>query len=132
MINETLNTPAKLQAALGLADVLLSSLPSDTPYQNFELRYVDYHTLMCSAAKCLNICMKKSYFLEEIIPSRKYLYEENTFVESILLFVGHWNMIARKGGAEDSAFYSLTRKLFYLWVNMIFPQKLISSYSPQQ
>ncbi|KAJ8444179.1 hypothetical protein Cgig2_030999 [Carnegiea gigantea] len=38
MINETLNTPAKLQAALGLADVLLSSLPPDTPYQNFEFK----------------------------------------------------------------------------------------------
>ena len=65
MINETLNTPAKLQAALGLADVLLSSLPPDMPYQNFELRYVDYYPLICRDAKCLNTCRKKNDFLEK-------------------------------------------------------------------
>ncbi|CAO2836960.1 unnamed protein product [Amaranthus hypochondriacus] len=42
MINETLNTPAKLQAALVVADVFLSSLSPDTPYQNFELRFKEW------------------------------------------------------------------------------------------
>lgn len=36
MINETLNTVAKLQTALIVADVYISALPKDTPYQNFE------------------------------------------------------------------------------------------------
>ncbi|KAL0356405.1 UNVERIFIED_CONTAM: Sucrose synthase 6 [Sesamum radiatum] len=36
MINETLNTVGKLQAALLIADVFVSALPKDTPYQNFE------------------------------------------------------------------------------------------------
>ncbi|KAL8166699.1 hypothetical protein V2J09_008198 [Rumex salicifolius] len=42
MINETLNTAAKLQAALLVADVLLSSLPQDAPYQKFELRFKEW------------------------------------------------------------------------------------------
>ncbi|GAB2287476.1 Sucrose synthase 7 [Dionaea muscipula] len=39
MINETLNTPENLQGALVEADVFLSSLPQDTPYQKFEPRF---------------------------------------------------------------------------------------------
>lgn len=39
MVNETLNTVSKLQAALVVAHAALSSLPSDTPYQSFELRF---------------------------------------------------------------------------------------------
>ncbi|GMH13223.1 hypothetical protein Nepgr_015064 [Nepenthes gracilis] len=42
MINETLNTPAKLQAALVVSGVFLSSLPEDTPYQNIELRFKEW------------------------------------------------------------------------------------------
>ncbi|KNA14329.1 hypothetical protein SOVF_108390 isoform C [Spinacia oleracea] len=42
MINETLNTPAKLQAALVVADVFLSSFSTDTPFQNFELRLKEW------------------------------------------------------------------------------------------
>ncbi|XP_048499057.1 sucrose synthase 5 isoform X2 [Beta vulgaris subsp. vulgaris] len=42
MINETLNTPAKLQAALVVADVFLSSLSPDTPFHNFELRFKEW------------------------------------------------------------------------------------------
>ncbi|KAL8547789.1 hypothetical protein ACS0TY_007212 [Phlomoides rotata] len=38
MINETLNTVAKLQEALVIAEVYISALPKDTPYQNFEQR----------------------------------------------------------------------------------------------
>ncbi|RDY04367.1 Sucrose synthase 5, partial [Mucuna pruriens] len=38
MINDTLNSAAKLQMALVVADAFLSALPIDTAYQNFELR----------------------------------------------------------------------------------------------
>lgn len=38
MINETLNTAAKLQLALIVAEVSLSDLPRDTQYQSIELR----------------------------------------------------------------------------------------------
>ncbi|KAF8378861.1 hypothetical protein HHK36_030210 [Tetracentron sinense] len=39
MINETLNTVRKLQMELVVAEVFVSSLPKDTPYQNFEQRF---------------------------------------------------------------------------------------------
>lgn len=39
MVNETLNTFSKLQAALIVAHAAVSSLPNDTPYQSFELRF---------------------------------------------------------------------------------------------
>ncbi|CAN4078436.1 unnamed protein product [Withania somnifera] len=39
MINETLGTVSKLQAALVVAEASISSLPTDTPYQSFELRF---------------------------------------------------------------------------------------------
>ncbi|XP_016560203.1 sucrose synthase 7 isoform X1 [Capsicum annuum] len=39
MINETLSTVSKLQAALVVAEASISSLPTDTPYQSFELRF---------------------------------------------------------------------------------------------
>ncbi|WOG92281.1 hypothetical protein DCAR_0311544 [Daucus carota subsp. sativus] len=42
IINETLNTVAKLQAALLLADVFLSVLPKDAPYQNFEQKLKEW------------------------------------------------------------------------------------------
>ncbi|KAL2939025.1 Sucrose synthase 5, partial [Bienertia sinuspersici] len=42
MINDTLNTPAKLQAAVVVTDVFLSSLSPDTPFQNFELRFKEW------------------------------------------------------------------------------------------
>ncbi|OMO59820.1 Sucrose synthase [Corchorus capsularis] len=42
MINETLNTAAKLQMALIVAEVSLSDLPKDTPYQNLELRFKEW------------------------------------------------------------------------------------------
>lgn len=38
MISDTLNTAPKLQMALIVAEVYVSALPKDTPYQNFELR----------------------------------------------------------------------------------------------
>ncbi|KAJ8549796.1 hypothetical protein K7X08_033503 [Anisodus acutangulus] len=39
MINETLSTVSKLQAALVVAEASISSLPTDTTYQSFELRF---------------------------------------------------------------------------------------------
>ncbi|KAF5737716.1 sucrose synthase 5-like [Tripterygium wilfordii] len=42
MLNETLNTPEKLQMALIVADVFLSKLPKDAPYQNFELSFKEW------------------------------------------------------------------------------------------
>lgn len=39
MINEMLNTVSKLQTALIVAEVFVSSLPKDTPYQSFEQRF---------------------------------------------------------------------------------------------
>ncbi|KAL0318669.1 UNVERIFIED_CONTAM: Sucrose synthase 7 [Sesamum angustifolium] len=42
MINETLNTVGKLQAALLIADVFISALPKDTPYQNFEQKLKEW------------------------------------------------------------------------------------------
>ncbi|KAE8713355.1 Sucrose synthase 5 [Hibiscus syriacus] len=42
MINETLNTATKLQMALIVAEVSLSDLPKDTPYQSLELRFKEW------------------------------------------------------------------------------------------
>ncbi|KAF8407495.1 hypothetical protein HHK36_006629 [Tetracentron sinense] len=42
MINETLNTVTKLQMALIMAEVFISTLPKDTPYQNFEQRLAEW------------------------------------------------------------------------------------------
>ncbi|KAE8021898.1 hypothetical protein FH972_007748 [Carpinus fangiana] len=42
MINDNLNTAPKLQMALIVAEVYLSALPKDTPYQNFELRFKEW------------------------------------------------------------------------------------------
>ncbi|KAF4354289.1 hypothetical protein G4B88_007418 [Cannabis sativa] len=42
MLNETLNTPAKLQTALIIADVFLSALPKTKPYQDFEARLKEW------------------------------------------------------------------------------------------
>ncbi|KAK0572437.1 hypothetical protein LWI29_031483 [Acer saccharum] len=42
MINENLNTAEKLQMALIIAEVYLSALPKDTPYQTFELRFKEW------------------------------------------------------------------------------------------
>ncbi|KAL9673132.1 hypothetical protein QQ045_029385 [Rhodiola kirilowii] len=42
ILNETLNTASKLQQALILAEVSLATLPTDTPYQNFELRFKEW------------------------------------------------------------------------------------------
>lgn len=39
MINETVNTASKLQTALIVAEVALSTLPKDKPYQDFEQRF---------------------------------------------------------------------------------------------
>ncbi|CAJ1970900.1 unnamed protein product [Sphenostylis stenocarpa] len=42
MINENLNSAAKLQMALVVADAFLSALPQGTAYQNFELRFKEW------------------------------------------------------------------------------------------
>ncbi|XP_073269629.1 sucrose synthase 5-like [Primulina huaijiensis] len=42
MINETLNTASKLQAALVIAEVHISALPKDTPYQNLEQKLKEW------------------------------------------------------------------------------------------
>ncbi|XP_009370579.2 sucrose synthase 5 [Pyrus x bretschneideri] len=42
ILNETLNTASKLQAALIVTEVYLSALPKDTPFQNFELRFQEW------------------------------------------------------------------------------------------
>ncbi|KAJ6752712.1 SUCROSE SYNTHASE 5 [Salix koriyanagi] len=42
MINETLNTVGKLQMALIVAEVYLSGLAKDTPYQNFEISFKEW------------------------------------------------------------------------------------------
>ncbi|KAJ4974327.1 hypothetical protein NE237_007501 [Protea cynaroides] len=42
MINDTINTVAKLEAALLVADVFVSALPKDTPYQKFDQRFVEW------------------------------------------------------------------------------------------
>nr|XP_004289566.2 PREDICTED: sucrose synthase 7 [Fragaria vesca subsp. vesca] len=42
MINDTLNTAAKLQMALIVSEVYLSALPKDTPFQNFEIRFKEW------------------------------------------------------------------------------------------
>lgn len=42
MINNTLNTPNKLQTALLLAEVFVSGLPKNTPYQKFEQRFQEW------------------------------------------------------------------------------------------
>ncbi|XP_022846824.1 sucrose synthase 7-like [Olea europaea var. sylvestris] len=42
MINETLSTVSKLQDALIVAEAALSSLPKDTPYESFEMRFKEW------------------------------------------------------------------------------------------
>ncbi|KAL0364466.1 UNVERIFIED_CONTAM: Sucrose synthase 7 [Sesamum angustifolium] len=42
MINETLNTVETLQEALMVAEVFISALPKDTPYQNFEQKLKEW------------------------------------------------------------------------------------------
>ncbi|XP_068303248.1 sucrose synthase 5-like [Pyrus communis] len=42
ILNETLNTASKLQAALIVTEVYLSALPKDTPFQTFELRFKEW------------------------------------------------------------------------------------------
>ncbi|KAL8550080.1 hypothetical protein ACS0TY_008782 [Phlomoides rotata] len=42
MISESLDTVSKLQNALIVAEAALSSLPKDTPYQSFELRFKEW------------------------------------------------------------------------------------------
>ncbi|KAG5064235.1 hypothetical protein JHK85_005418 [Glycine max] len=42
MINDSLNSAAKLQMALVVADAFLSGLSKDTAYQNFELRFKEW------------------------------------------------------------------------------------------
>ncbi|KAB2611950.1 sucrose synthase 5-like [Pyrus ussuriensis x Pyrus communis] len=42
ILNETLNTALKLQAALIVTEVYLSTLPKETPFQNFELRFKEW------------------------------------------------------------------------------------------
>ncbi|XP_042039342.1 sucrose synthase 7-like [Salvia splendens] len=42
MINENLNTVSKLQGALIIAEAALSSLPKDTPYQSFGMRFKEW------------------------------------------------------------------------------------------
>ncbi|KAM1715279.1 hypothetical protein ACFX12_025780 [Malus domestica] len=42
ILNETLNTASKLQAALIVTEVYLSDLPKDTPFQNFELSFKEW------------------------------------------------------------------------------------------
>ncbi|KAL7201770.1 hypothetical protein ACSBR1_033467 [Camellia fascicularis] len=42
MINENINTVSKLQAGLIVADVYVSALPNDTPYQNFEQKLKEW------------------------------------------------------------------------------------------
>ncbi|XVE72025.1 hypothetical protein DITRI_Ditri11bG0005600 [Diplodiscus trichospermus] len=42
MINETLSTAAKLQMALIVAEVSLSDLPKDIPYESLELRFKEW------------------------------------------------------------------------------------------
>lgn len=40
MINETLNTASKLQGALVVAEVALSAVAKEAPYEGFELRWI--------------------------------------------------------------------------------------------
>ncbi|KAL7248519.1 hypothetical protein ACSBR2_003285 [Camellia fascicularis] len=42
MINENINTVSKLQAGLIVADVYVSALPKNTPYQNFEQKLKEW------------------------------------------------------------------------------------------
>ncbi|KAJ7960031.1 Sucrose synthase [Quillaja saponaria] len=42
MINDTLNTAAKLQLALIVSEVYLTALPKDTPFSTFELRFKEW------------------------------------------------------------------------------------------
>ncbi|CAI9113306.1 OLC1v1013880C1 [Oldenlandia corymbosa var. corymbosa] len=42
MINENLNTVAKLQTALILAEIYVSAMPKDTPYQNFDQKLKEW------------------------------------------------------------------------------------------
>lgn len=39
MINQTLDTVAKLEAALIVAEVYISALPKETPFQEFQQRF---------------------------------------------------------------------------------------------
>ena len=54
MINETLNTAAKLQSALIVAEAALLTLPKDTPYQDFEQRWL----ILIFISKKIMVCVE--------------------------------------------------------------------------
>lgn len=45
MLNDKLQSPRALQSALRKAEQYLLSIPADTPYSEFNNRYVDLHLL---------------------------------------------------------------------------------------
>lgn len=54
MINETLDTVDKLQAALIVAEVSISDLPKDTPYQEFQQRsFLSFNVMLWQVGNCL-------------------------------------------------------------------------------
>ena len=72
MINETLNTPTKLQGALVVADVFLASFPPHTPYQNFEHRYS--YQFLIYGARINRVCFGR---------------EEMIFLDNSFLIIQH-------------------------------------------
>lgn len=73
MINETVDTVNKLQTALLLAEVFVSGLPRNTPFQKFEQRYLS--------------TLEKNYIKfnlqSQIVPKCKFilLYEDDQATE---------------------------------------------------
>lgn len=64
MINETLNTPSKLQMALIVAEVYLAALEKDTPYQNFDLRWKNLNSHIFFADPFLNLNWTPNYLTD--------------------------------------------------------------------
>ncbi|KAL0662328.1 hypothetical protein Bca4012_099165 [Brassica carinata] len=66
MMNETLNTARKLEMSLILADVFLSELPKETPFQAFELRS-NVKLFTCIANPCVRKVKETMRILSEIL-----------------------------------------------------------------
>ncbi|KZV53811.1 sucrose synthase 7-like [Dorcoceras hygrometricum] len=85
MINETLNSVSRLQGALIVAESALASLPKDTPYQSFEMRFKEwgFEKGWGSTAERVH---EKMHSLSEILQAPDPLHMEKFFGRLPVIF----------------------------------------------
>lgn len=124
MVGETLDTVAKLQTTLILAEVFVSALPKDTPYQQFEARWLevtlDFHLR-------LKLTIRK--------PKKSMVW-----IVGAAGFSGFWNGVLRKDGVIPldvlkrpyiHSLRSFKRRILWTWRSSLveYRRSLISLYS---